>query len=397
MSLITVELNDPRQPVRVPDDAVAAGIVVLQSGCPAQFLLRPARPGEIIPSDTLQRWIDSDLAAVRTAVPASSAQPGKTLTIAVCTKERPEWAARCLDSILQVCADAPEVDILLIDNAPVTDQTRDLVAARPRVRYVREPVPGLNFARSRALREARGELLAFLDDDVVLAPSWLAGVRAAWQEHPDAGGLVGPIFPYELVTPAQYRFEWRGGFGRRFAPARHVHPGVHLPLHPNRVFGAGANMIFLRSALEAVGGFDPALDTGAPLPGGGDLDILYRVQRAGYPFLNEPLCAVFHQHRRTHRQLQRQMWTWGLSMTAYLNKIYNEDPLARPVIRQHFRQYFFHQWYTLAVRLTRPHVWPSYPPDLILAEIAGALVALTGSYGRSVRRSQRLLQKFASA
>ncbi|MEP7176632.1 MAG: glycosyltransferase, partial [Gemmatimonadales bacterium] len=61
-------------------------------------------------------------------------------------------------------------EILVVDNAPPDDATQDLVARYPSVRYVREPIQGLDFARNRALASASGEVVAFLDDDAVAEP-----------------------------------------------------------------------------------------------------------------------------------------------------------------------------------------------------------------------------------
>jgi hypothetical protein len=79
-------------------------------------------------------------------------------------------------------------------------------------------------------------------------------------------------------------------------------------------------MVFRRELLRELGGFDEALDTGAPLPGGGDLDAFYRVLNAGRALVHEPRMLVFHQHRSEHAALRRQMWSWGLGLMAYVQK-----------------------------------------------------------------------------
>ena len=68
-------------------------------------------------------------------------------------------------------------EVLVIDNAPSDDATAELVKTFPGVRYVPEPRPGLDFARNRAWIEATGELIAYLDDDVIVDSGWLAGLR----------------------------------------------------------------------------------------------------------------------------------------------------------------------------------------------------------------------------
>src|SRR6185503_20882790 len=98
------------------------------------------------------------------APPADSVAP-PAVTVAVCTRDRVEDLARCLDALEAIRY--PALDLLVVDNAPATRDAERLVAGRPRVRYVREVRPGLDWARNRAIAEARGEIVAFTDDDVV--------------------------------------------------------------------------------------------------------------------------------------------------------------------------------------------------------------------------------------
>ena len=103
-------------------------------------------------------------------------------------------------------------------------------------RYVLEPRPGLNFARNRAIAEARGALLAFLDDDVVVDRHWRRGLAEAVGENPDAVAFTGLVLPLELATRAQVIFEQRGGFRRGFEKIRY---GARLPGNPLYPQGPG--------------------------------------------------------------------------------------------------------------------------------------------------------------
>lgn len=89
----------------------------------------------------------------------------------------------------------------MVDNAPSDLQTKELVARHDRVRYVCEPKPGLDFARNLAVAKARGEILAFIDDDVVVDLYWLRGLTEAWNENPDAAAFTGLVlFRYFLSS-----------------------------------------------------------------------------------------------------------------------------------------------------------------------------------------------------
>jgi hypothetical protein len=154
------------------------------------------------------------------------------------------------------------------------------------------------------------------------------------------------------------------------------------------MFGAGCNMAVRRDAVRALGGFDEALDTGPPLPGGGDLDIFYRVLRSGLPLVYEPRMLVRHRHRRDHGGLRRQYRTWGDGLMAFLAKTYASDPAQRPKVRAMIGWWMGYEARELARSLTG-RGWGS--PDLPAAELAGGVQGLlTLSYARSRRRVGRI-------
>lgn len=401
--LITeIEITEDLPSLEIPQDKTGFALRVKFQGKPIGFVMRenpgtsllsPHELSEIlgqsIGKKLLQEKIRSELIASVDVCQFPS------LTVAICTKDRPENVQRCLNSLLplQQVNDSKQFEILVIDNAPSNEQTKTVIDSLPSIRYVREPKPGLDFARNRALQEATGELLAFLDDDVVVDSGWLQGLKTAWAENPDAGGFTGLVWPYELETEAQILFEKRGGFGRGFEKIRHGQTCEGNPLYPcgAGIFGAGCNMTFRRDLLLKLGGFDEALDTGAPLPGGGDLDIFYRVVRSNYPLVYEPSYLVYHQHRLDLKGLQRQYWSWGLGFMAFIVKSYRQDPRQRSQFIKLVGWWFKDQLTQLVQSLTGDHVLPS---TMILAELWGGIVGLLGEYSRSEKRSDQIRHQF---
>ncbi len=83
-------------------------------------------------------------------------------------------------------------------------------------------------------------------------------------------------------------------------------------------FGVGVNMAFRREVLDAIGGFDVALDVGTPSRGGGDVALFHRFVARGYTLHYDPSALVWHTHRRQFAALHRQVYDNGRSFGCYL-------------------------------------------------------------------------------
>ncbi|MEG3838274.1 glycosyltransferase [Microcoleus sp. Z1_C3] len=403
--ILDIEVTQPLPNLIISEEDTGIALVVRRKDKAVGLIMQPLPPKTVLSPEDLAKIIEREVGikllqeSIREELtPAENGDSFPPLTVAICTKDRPDNLARCLQHLLKlqtpILGEKLYFEVLVIDNAPSDERTKELVDSLPGVRYGREPKPGLDFARNRALQEATGELLAFLDDDVTPDRQWLKGLREAWAENPDAGGFTGLVLPYELVTEAQILFESRGGFRRGFEKIRYGQILPYNPLYPcgAGIFGAGCNMAFRRDVLLKLGGFDDALDTGAPLPGGGDLDMFYRVVRAGYPLVYEPRYLVFHQHRREYEKLRRQYWTWGLGFMAFVVKSYQTDPSQRSKLRWLVAWWFANQLNQLQQSVRGCHV---LPPPMILAELWGGVVGLFGEYPRSLKLIEKIRQQFA--
>lgn len=393
-AIVDVEATRPLPELSLAGDEGGIALLVRRKDRPIHFSFHELGGGTRLTAEELGRLVAEAAGvelieeAVREELVTPPPEPRPvSLTVAVCTRGRPDVLEDCLRSLLEL---GGSFELLVIDNDPPDDATERLASSLPQVRYVREPLPGLDFARNRALAEATGEFLAFLDDDVVVDRGWLAGLEEALAENPDAAAVTGLVLPAELNTEAQLIFERRGGFRRGFQKLRYA--GQTLPgnpLYPTGagIFGAGCNMVVRTEVVRALGGFDEALDTGPPLPGGGDLDIFYRIIRADEPLVYEPRMLVFHRHRREYEALRRQYWSWGEGFMAFVAKTYGIDPPQRAKLRRLVRWWFAEQLGTLrrSYRRSTP-----LTPGLVLAELTGGIVGLTGTYGRSRRRVEKL-------
>ena len=239
---------------------------------------------------------------------AEAAAPDLTTSVVVCTRDRPEALADCLEA-LAALDPAPE-EVVVVDNAPEGDATRRVVEAAPlAVRYVEEPRPGLSAARNAGLRASTGDIIAFTDDDVEVHPRWTLRLRAAFDD-PDVWAVTGLVLPAEIETPAQLQFEQtQGGQGWGYRAQtfdRDFFDRMRQYAVPVWQLGAGANMAFRREAFAALGGFDERLGAGAS-GCSEDSEMWYRILDAGAQCRYEPAAVVFHTHRREDGALRSQM------------------------------------------------------------------------------------------
>ncbi|MEJ8279848.1 glycosyltransferase family 2 protein [Pseudonocardia spirodelae] len=325
----------PAADLVVPDRFGAARLLVTDGGVPVGQVEVPLRGGRA-PADLLARAAAAAARAEPPAEPAVSAEP---LTVVVATRGRPESVRRCLAAVL--AGDHPAVTVLVVDNDPPDERTRDVVreCADPRVRYVREPRRGVSVGRNRGLAEAATAIVAFTDDDTEPDPRWASRIAGAFAEDPGLSALSGPVLAARLETAeeraADVALAWNKGFlPRRF---RLDDPPADSPVFPFSpgLFGIGANMAVRAAPVRALGGFDEALGPGRPTRGGEDIELLVRIVLDGGTLAYLPSAWVWHHHRPSAGELRDQMGGYALGLGAFLGKV-ALDPRARRLAVRRF-------------------------------------------------------------
>ncbi len=260
-------------------------------------------------------------AALSLPGPVDSPEPrDASLTVVICTRDRPEGLMKTLASLAGQSDSGFEV--LIVDNSRDGGVARALSGFEGlSVRCCHEPAPGLSRARNRGLSEVRTDLIAWIDDDEVADPDWIAWIKRgfAFPDRPDA--VAGVMLPAELETGAQVDFERYGGFnkGRGIEPVRLVAggPSVLDPLYPLPNFGAGGNMAFRTGMLRAIGGFDNRLGAGTATHGGEETRALSLLLETGSTILYWPPAITWHYHRRTDEALEKQFFGYSAGLTAF--------------------------------------------------------------------------------
>jgi glycosyltransferase involved in cell wall biosynthesis len=246
--------------------------------------------------------------------PGLSSPSTLRLTVALCTYNRADFLRQTLAGLARQQFPHDQFEVLVIDNNS-SDHTRAVVAefaaSKPRPRHILETQQGLDFARNRAIAEARGEIVLLGDDDILVQPDWLAQMHAPFASDAAhrvgaVGGEVVPVFPDGLPP---WVAEWHAPLAFR-AEAGPL-PARHSPM--------GANLAIPRRVFAQVGLFHTALDRAAGnYFSGGDSEMIRRIRAAGLEVWFAPAAAVRHQmpaNRTTFRYAARHAFDSARSRT----------------------------------------------------------------------------------
>lgn len=218
------------------------------------------------------------------------------VTVVMCTYNRCESLGKALESVAaSQMPDPADWEVLVVDNNS-KDRTREVTNEfchlHPgRFRYIFEPQQGLSNARNAGIREARGEVIAFMDDDETVAPTWLQNLTACLHDRKwaGAGGRVCP--PENFLQPDWLTLD--GGVMDSSGVLALFDAGTSSGKLEKPPFGA--NMAFRKSMFEKYGGFRPELGRcGDNLIGNEDTEFGGRLLAAGECLRYEPSAVVYH-------------------------------------------------------------------------------------------------------
>jgi glycosyltransferase involved in cell wall biosynthesis len=220
------------------------------------------------------------------------------ITVIVCTYNRDGSLAKALQSLAaSTLPNSAEWEVLVVDNHS-TDRTAEVVAGvskqHPgRFRYIFEPQQGLSHARNAGVREARGEVLAFTDDDVTVEPTWMHYLTASLhsREWAGAGGRTIPSEPFS--PPRWLALQGPYDMGAALAALFDLGPEPCELMRPPY----GANMAFRKVMFEKYGLFrtDLGASPNREVPGvNEDIEFGGRLLAAGERLRYEPLAVVYH-------------------------------------------------------------------------------------------------------
>ncbi|MDP1793571.1 MAG: glycosyltransferase [Acidimicrobiales bacterium] len=232
------------------------------------------------------------------------------LSVIVPTRDRADMLERCLASIRGAVGDDDE--IVVVDSASRDAPRVAAIATERGARLVRCDQPGVNRARNAGWRAAYNQLLAYVDDDVVVDETWADALATTAAANPAAAFITGRVAP--LAPTAHGNVAIKDG-----AVAQTLDRDTTGDL------GHGANVLVRASALAVVGGWDEAMGVGARFKSAPETDLYDRLFAAGFSGRYEPSAVGYHDQHRNQRELIRLDWRYGYGNGARIAKLVRTD------------------------------------------------------------------------
>lgn len=217
------------------------------------------------------------------------------LTVIICTYNRAKYIGPLLESIAANDLPKSEYEIVLVDNN-CTDNTREICDAFATAhkdvnfRYTTEPEQGLSAARNKGIKEAKGDIIVYIDDDALVDPNYLQDYAEWFAAHPETMACGGPIEPlYETQEP-----EWMTPYTKALLTAW-MDYGDKVREYPKGRFPGGGNAAYRKCVFDKVGFFNTALGRkGGNLMGSEEKDIFDKMHSLGMEVLYLPAPVLHH-------------------------------------------------------------------------------------------------------
>lgn len=224
-----------------------------------------------------------------------------------------KYIGECLNSLMHQSLPRDQYEVIVVDDGS-RDATAD-IARQFKVRLITQDHRREAAARNTGWRAANGEWVAFTDGDALPAHTWLHHLLAAIKSNQSLG-VAGRIIAFPSSAPAS----------RFVTLASGLNTEAHLA-HPIFPYAPLGNVLYRRSALEAVGGIDERYNA-YPAP-----DLHYRLtHQVGGNFHYEPRAIVLHHHCTTWRAYWRQQRNYGRGYAQLM--LHYPDQLPWPIGRE---------------------------------------------------------------
>ncbi len=259
------------------------------------------------------------------------------ISLIICTYNREKYIGPLLESIAKNDFPTKDYEIVLVDNN-CTDNTSQVceqfVADHPEIafRYVQETEQGLSAARNKGIKEAKGDIIIYVDDDALVDSDYIRIYAEHFATHPDTMAAGGPIEPlYETQEP-----DWMSPYTKALLTAW-MNYGEKVREYPNGKYPGGGNAAYRKEVFEKVGLFNTELGRkGSLLLASEEKDIFDKMKAMGMQVKYLPTPVLHHiipqakleedYFNRLTLQIGRseRMRTRALSIGKYARRLLSE-------------------------------------------------------------------------
>ena len=259
------------------------------------------------------------------------------ITLIICTYNREKYIGPLLDSVAKNDYPTTDYEIVLVDNN-CTDNTRGVceqfATAHPEItlRYVVETEQGLSAARNKGIKEAKGDIIIYVDDDALVDADYIRIYAEHFAAHSETMAAGGPIEPlYETEEP-----KWMSPYTKALLTAW-MNYGDKVREYPNGRYPGGGNAAYRKVVFDKVGLFNTELGRkGSALLASEEKDIFDKMHVLGMQVLYLPTPILHHiipqtkleedYFNRLTLQIGRseRMRTLAISKSKYIKRLFSE-------------------------------------------------------------------------
>ena len=218
------------------------------------------------------------------------------ISVIICTYNREKYIYNVLKSLALGTLEHDAYEIILVDNNCTDGTRREVdhfcnVFPQVNLRYFVETNQGLSHARNRGIRESKGDILVYVDDDATVNPDYLKTYADWFASHPETDAAGGPIIPhYETGSEPK----WMTYFIKRLLTG-YLYFGDKAKPFPGQNYPGGGNAAYRSRVFEKVGLYNVELGrNGDNLGGGEEKDIFDKMKREGMQFVYLPKAILYH-------------------------------------------------------------------------------------------------------
>ncbi|UCE00229.1 MAG: glycosyltransferase [Chloroflexota bacterium] len=309
---------------------------------------------------TKTRQAKPALGAVQKAyseIPFAENESWPFVSVVVCTYNGSTWIRDCCEGLSRL--DYPNYEVIVVNDGS-TDGTKKIISQYD-FKVIHTDNQGLSTARNLGLQEAKGEIIAYLDDDAYPDEQWLRYLAASFKGN-HYSGIGGP----NIAPPGD-------GFVSECVANAPGNPVYVLLTDQEAEHIPGCNMAFRKDHLQAIGGFDPRFRTA-----GDDVDVCWRIQENGWSLGLNAAATVWHHRRNSLHNYWKQQVGYGRAESQLMAKWpYKHNSLGHWL----WRGQIYGQGLTQALPLRRPKVfhgkWGSAPFQSLYNPGPGTLLSLS--------------------